>query len=1510
MEEGGEASEIDNRFLVDLKWEGARSEGVCKRMLFGKVITDKMLNRATVKSMIQRVWSIPQGLVIAEAGLSMENAIRLGEKIGVVTEVEDCWEEEAMVRSFLRARVRIDVRNPLSVGLWVPRPNLPKLWIEVKNEKLQNVCFGCGVIGHDIKSCVSETSRGVSEDFYGPWMGTAPLKQVGKVFRVSGGKIIEGSSEHPEPARESHRGGRESGQMRREKVSYLCPGSSGHSGLRWHMGKPVDVSCEGEDSGIRQISQEEQVEATWRDNKECKPMVISPVKKDFGPVHESPTERKEEEHEDEGHNDRLELVSLAVPRYEENLVKELKKVNLKRKAEEVQQLEGKRGRQSVSNDVEMVNLPIFKTGSGRSPRKKYNAGTRGRGRGGRKSQRGDFCPSVLVDEGSLVEVPIIEESNGRMEIVPGTELAENGGAKALKDVIRKVKPSLIFLMEIRCSIKKAEKTRKRSFRDSKYFYVNPSGLSGGLGLWWSEEVDVQIFESSKNFIHAFVISNSLGFSSFISFIYGPPIAKDREKVWDKIRGLAPKDDDPWACIGDFNELSSPAEKVGGKEVRARSLLRFHSFLNDCNLMDVSFNGSKFTWTNKQIGDAHVKERLDRAVCNVSFREVFQRAQLIHQDFIGSDHCPIVLFFDFKDKKTLWCFKFEQMWTEHPGFKNLIASAWRGDPSQVGDEMGRFLFKLNGCKQILTNWSLREFPNNLRAIERLKRVIKECMEGELTKDNRRKAEEAQGEINKLWKREESYWAQRARVNWIRAGDKNTRFFHSSTIRRRQKNKILREKNSEGVWVEEEEEIAKCFENFYGNLFASEGDRDFSDVLECVDKVVSEEDNAFLSKQITMEEVRQAVFDLGDLKAPGPDGFSGLFFRKSWDSIANSVFLMVKEFFEKGDSLVRINDTNLILIPKIDSPEEVGHFRPISLCNFSYKIIAKIVANRMRGILPGFISENQRTFVLGRMIQDNILIVHEAFHWLKRKKKGGQGVLALKMDMNKAYDRVEWDFLRCVLSKLGFSDIGVKLARSCPWFTHSFFADDAMFFLKASKENCEVMASILQAYCKASGQCPNLEKSSKKGSKASWAWSSLLEGRDLLAEGLGWCVGNGRSISFWKDAWIPGLPNYKLVTAPRENLDDLQKVSDFIVDGGRDLEKLIHCVSGREVVEILKIPISGRGREDRFTWLKTRNGSYAVKSRYHVYKNRVKPSALLKPSCSTVVSRDLWKDIWGLKVPPKVKHFLWRLCNGALSSKENLFKRKCASDPICPICGLESETLEHLFMYCDAAKRSWFVSPLSLKMDLLKVCRVEDWLACVFAKNSTLDDWDKAILACTCWQIWKSRCSLVFQGEGLVPFQVARRACAMAEEFWLVNNFPLSLPGGSVLHLGKEKASWVRPERNMIKINCDGAFSEDSGEAGIGVVARDHKASIIVGWMKVALPLPLLWLKLLPARKQWSWDLVSVHGATSFSWISRDANSVANWLALNAKWGVCPYGWVCKPPPPLALLLDQDAKCGVG
>jgi hypothetical protein len=154
----------------------------------------------------------------------------------------------------------------------------------------------------------------------------------------------------------------------------------------------------------------------------------------------------------------------------------------------------------------------------------------------------------------------------------------------------------------------------------------------------------------------------------------------------------------------------------------------------------------------------------------------------------------------------------------------------------------------------------------------------------------------------------------------------------------------------------------------------------------------------------KEIFLAISDLGLNKAPGPDGMTGLFYKSYWPIVKESVVNSVQSFFRGGFLLKEFNHTNIALIPKIDNPHLVHHFRPISLINFNYKIISKILSNRLKPILHKIISPSQFAFLKRRSIHDNIILAHEVFHSMKQKKGNG-GLMALKLDMQKAFDSME-------------------------------------------------------------------------------------------------------------------------------------------------------------------------------------------------------------------------------------------------------------------------------------------------------------------------------------------------------------------------------------------------------------------------------------------------------------------------------------------------------------------------
>ena len=247
--------------------------------------------------------------------------------------------------------------------------------------------------------------------------------------------------------------------------------------------------------------------------------------------------------------------------------------------------------------------------------------------------------------------------------------------------------------------------------------------------------------------------------------------------------------------------------------------------------------------------------------------------------------------------------------------------------------------------------------------------------------------------------------------------------------RKKNSILGLWNKDGVWCESKESITTTIIAYFEKIYTTSSPTRINEVTNAIPRRVTNEMNSKLTKTFTSEEVLKALQQLHPTKALGPDGMSAIFFHNYWDIAGPSIINMVLNVLNSNLSMTDINKTNISLIPKTNQPTKMTEFRPISLCNTTYKIISKVLANRLKDILPNIISKNQSAFTPNRLIMNNVLVAFEFMHYLNHKKEGKENYMSIKLDMSKAFDRVEWSFIKGVMEKLGFAEKWIDIIMNC-------------------------------------------------------------------------------------------------------------------------------------------------------------------------------------------------------------------------------------------------------------------------------------------------------------------------------------------------------------------------------------------------------------------------------------------------------------------------------------------------
>ncbi|XP_060965512.1 uncharacterized protein LOC133034440 [Cannabis sativa] len=470
------------------------------------------------------------------------------------------------------------------------------------------------------------------------------------------------------------------------------------------------------------------------------------------------------------------------------------------------------------------------------------------------------------------------------------------------------------------------------------------------------------------------------------------------------------------------KIISQSDKRGGQPYPSWLISGFEQTLMDCDLFDMDLIGYAYTWEKGRGTSRWIEVRLDRALVSSVWLQTFTQARLLNLEFSSSDHSPIFLevvapdvFIPNRQ------FRFENAWLKEPMCFEIVKDCWNV-PNHVS-----VAEKISLCAEKLSTWGKNVTGNFKLRIKKCRNELNQLKNKRDTLSVQRYSEKKK-ELFLVLDQKEVFWKQRAKQFWLKEGDQNSKYFHRAASNRKSFNKISKLKDTSGTWKDWDNGLADVVVEYFSSLFsASNLSSDM--VVQSIQSRVSTRINEDLNQPILAEEVRKAVFSMHPDKSPGPDGMTPAFYQKCWDIIQIDVVNVVQDFFTTGELGSSCGDANVVLIPKKKVPESMVDLRPIALCNVLYKIITKVMANRMKPYMDQIVSESQSAFIPGRLITDNILVSFEVLHYLKRKRKGKDGYMALKLDLSKAYDRIEWNFLDSVLRKIGFSDRWISLVMKC-------------------------------------------------------------------------------------------------------------------------------------------------------------------------------------------------------------------------------------------------------------------------------------------------------------------------------------------------------------------------------------------------------------------------------------------------------------------------------------------------
>ena len=635
-------------------------------------------------------------------------------------------------------------------------------------------------------------------------------------------------------------------------------------------------------------------------------------------------------------------------------------------------------------------------------------------------------------------------------------------------------------------------------------------------------------------------------------VYGFSHTRPRAMLWQHLAN-APLPEAQWLLAGDFNNIEHPRDKQGGSantSINTRELETWTQLLSRLAVRD-AFNlgaffrksNKLFTWTNSHNDDTMIQSRIDRIYVPECIERIGGTTEILPTLPDISDHAGYIVHFNDEGKQTFRPHPFNKGLLKNPEHKVALLRAWKAViADDTWDTWNKKMVAANEAIRITSMQLTKAQKKHWKSayLEQFEDII--AAEDELqrnwgSRDARNRLSDAQAVLHEVRQQKFQFHESAILSKWARVGDKCTKEFFEHHMGTRRPITINQLQEGDNI-LTSQKDIEAHILSFYEKLYTKdeEVESNFSareDCFQFIRPTVTAEHNAELMRPLTMEEVTETIKQLPTGKAPGVDSIPAEFYHELWEDIEVDIFNFVSESMNLCFLTEELNISKITLLPKSEDRLRIQNYRPISLLNTLYKVVAKIYANRMKPLLHNWILPSQTGFVPNRCILDNIFLAFEAIAWARESQ---QDLSMLLLDFEKAYDRVNWTFLREVMERMGFhsqwirqvmslndnatasvivnGDISktFRLQRSvrqgCPLapylflltvdvlgqmlqhpecqvqglrlpdrtaITNQMFADDTLLLLDGTRDNLDRALSVIHRFGAASGAKLNLHKS---------------------------------------------------------------------------------------------------------------------------------------------------------------------------------------------------------------------------------------------------------------------------------------------------------------------------------------------------------------------------------------------------------------------------------------------------